>query len=127
MQRGLNFAKYSEFQKEATKVKLLLRWYILLTAEAMRIYHSSLPFYAIEVTAKAKVWIKCENTFLLNYLKRFFIYFAEWLNGQLSLWANKRCMKSARIWRYSGPNAEKVDQNNSEYGCFLRSEICKVY
>ena len=91
------------------------------------VYIILLYLYAIEVTAKAKVWIKCENTFLLNYLGRFFIYFAEWLNGQLTLWANKLCMKSTRMRSYSGPNAEKVDQNNSEYGHFLRSEIFKVY
>ena len=91
------------------------------------VYIILLYLYAIEVTAKAKVWIKCENTFLLNYLGRFFIYFAEWLNGQLTLWANKLCMKSTRMRSYSGPNAEKVDQNNSEYGHFLRSEIFKVH
>ena len=70
------------------------------------VYIILLYLYAIEVTAKAKVWIKCGNTFLLNYLGRFFIYFAEWLNGQLTLWANKLCMKSTRMRSYSGPNTD---------------------
>ena len=41
----------------------------------------------------------------------------------------KHCVKSVRIWGYSGPYSvrlrEKTDQTNSKYGHFLRSVINK--
>ena len=39
------------------------------------------------------------------------------------------CVKSVSIWSYSGPHLvrmqENMDQNNSEYGYFLRSDAIK--
>ena len=32
------------------------------------------------------------------------------------------CVKSARIWNFSGPNVDNTDQKNSEYQDFLRSD-----
>ena len=41
------------------------------------------------------------------------------------------CVKSVRIWNYSGPYSvrmwENTDQNNSEYGHFLLSGLCWVF
>ena len=41
------------------------------------------------------------------------------------------CVKSVRIRSYSGPQSvwmrENIDQNNSEYGYFLRSDAIKDY
>ena len=39
------------------------------------------------------------------------------------------CVKSVHIWSYSGPHSvrmkENTDQNNSEYGRFLRSKFIR--
>ena len=43
--------------------------------------------------------------------------------SQLGIVCHNQCVKSVRIRSNSGPNAEKADQNNCEYGNFLRREL----
>ena len=63
-------------------------------------------------------------TYFINRANRFRVLLCisyHPLNVSFCCAPNLHCVKSVRLWSYSGPNAENKDQNNSEYGHFSRS------